>query len=333
VKEGNRQKELWAYVRLLEEFLQVWLYFKDLYRKYRRKELTFGDIAAFVGDKDPYLPMYHLKELSHRLFRDPEGEPPEEGRLIDLAIGSIFHEAMKLRENLYQLEVYRPSYQRIRTEELSPYQERLHREFSKIGRRAERALREGMAEARRLFQNTLEQIRAFMAARGKGNPLLVRFLLKSEGLLRRAYGRRGFDSLMAEIFPGGVASALREGALSLMEGMHFGEAEKLWERYLRFNPDDLEARFLRLYCRGYDAYLQNRYGVALTAWRKALRFAEAMGVSNAKGYLERMAELTARMGRELQEEDKEGQARVAFRLSERLRLKSMQGGKDADLRV
>lgn len=326
-------KDHWGCVRLLEDFLGVWLQFKALYRKYRRGELTFSDLAAFVGDKDPFLPLFDLKELSHRLFRDPEGGLPEEGRLIDLAIGSIFHEAMKLRENLYQLEVYRPSYQRLGLKGVSPHQERLYGEFAKIARRAERGLREGMAETRRLFRNTLEQVRAFIVRRRKENPLIARFLLSSERLLRQAYGSRGYESLMAEAFPEGIRAALREGALSYMKGMHFAQAERLWERYLRHCPDDLEARFLRLYCRGYNAYLLNRPRQVLTAWRQASKVLEALDPRDLETHLERMAEALTRLGRELQGSGRRREARGALRLAEKIRVAIKEGRENAHLRV
>ncbi len=315
-----RDRSQWLVVELLRDFLQVWLHFQEIYRKYRRGVLTFEEMASFIDDKDPHLPLFRLKEISHKLFRHSEGDHPGEGRLFDLAVGSIFHEAMKARENLYQLQVYRPYYQELRRRKASSaYEQRLHAEFSKIGRRAERGLREGLLETRRLFKDTLEQIRAFLVRCWRDNPLLVRFILRNEDLLRRAYGRGGFEALVAEAFPEGLPAALKEGAMSFMRGEHFSEAERLFSRYLRHRPEDLEVHFLRLYCRGFDAYLRNRFGASLRAFGRAVEIARGIK-DGVKGYLERIAEAVSRMGRELQEEGRRRQASRALKLAEECRL-------------
>lgn len=320
----ERDRNRWLVVELLRDFLEVWLQFRQIYRRYQQGQLTFEEMASFVDDKDPYLPLFRLKEISHKLFRKPGGDHPEEGRLFDLAVGSIFHEAMKARENLYQLQAYRPYYVELqRREAVTPYQRRLYAEFSKIGHRAERGLREGLAETRRLFKDTLEQIRAFLVRGWRDNALLVRFILRHEDLLRRAYGKRGFESLVAEAFPEGFAAALKEGALSFMKGEHFAEAERLFKRYLRYRPEDLEAYFLRLYCRGFDAYLGNRYRVTLRAFRRAGEVARRGTRAELKGYLERMAEVVTRIARELHEEGRSRRASKVLSLVEELRTLSL----------
>jgi tetratricopeptide (TPR) repeat protein len=321
------QKQRWLYIRLLKEFLLCWVEFKRLYGKYRRGELRFADIASFVDDKDPYSPMFYLKELSHRLFRDRNDEVPSEGTLLDLAIGSIFHEAMKFRENLYQMEVYRPSFESFK-EDSSSSGKRLKEEFLRIGKRAERGIKEGIQEMKRLFNNTLEQIRLFMIRVGKGNPLFIRFVVKEERLLRQAYGKRAFEALMAELFPQGEMAQLKESAFVFMESMYFSEASKLWERYLRVNPEDQEASFFNLYCRGCNAYLENRFSQALKMWERALGMMS--NSEHLKGYLERMREISHKIAREALEHGKSKEAQKARLFLEKLSLK-LRGGQDAYL--
>lgn len=318
----EHDKRQWLIVELLKEFLEVWLQFEEIWRRYRQGTLTFAEMARFIDDKDPHLPLFHLKEISHELFRQPTGDCPEEGRLFDLAVGSIFHEAMKARENLYQLQVYRPHYRQLegRTEGASTYEMRLREEFAKIGRRAERGLREGLTETRRLFKDTLEQIRVFLTRHRGENPLLVRFLLQNETLLRRAYGRKGLEEIMAEAFPEGITAAYREGAMSFLRGEHFDLAARFFSRYLRHRPEDVEAHFLLLYCRGWDAYLKNRYRSSLRAFRQALRLVRDELRDRVKGFLEKMAAAVGQMARELQEEGRRRGAKAAFSLAEEIRV-------------
>jgi len=321
------EKQRWLYITLLKEFFLCWVQFKRLYGKYRRGELRFSDVASFVDDKDPYSPMYYLKELSHRLFRDRNDKVPSEGTLLDLAIGSIFHEAMKLRENLYQMEVYRPSFENLE-EDFSSSGKGLREEFLRIGKRAEKGVKEGMQEIRRLFNNTLEQIRLFMIRVGKGNPLFIRFIVKEEGLLRQAYGKRAFEGLMAELFPQGEMVQLKESAFVFMGSMYFSEASKLWERYLRVNPEDQDARFFNLYCRGYSAYLENRFFQAIRMWEKALEMMS--GVEHLRGYVERIKEISHKIAREAFEHDRSKEAQKARLFLEKVNLK-LHGGQDAHL--
>src|SRR3990172_2817201 len=84
--------------------------FQEIFRKYKEGHLRFSDIGNWVDDKGQSL-LYNLKEQCHSFFRDrKESSLNRNEWLLDLVIGSIFHEAMKLRENLYQMEVYRPKY-------------------------------------------------------------------------------------------------------------------------------------------------------------------------------------------------------------------------------
>ena len=84
--------------------------FQEIFKKYKRHQLRFSDIERWVDDRGQSL-LYLLKEQCHAIFRFTKTDSLHKKEwLLDLAIGSIFHEAMKLRENIYQLEVYRPQY-------------------------------------------------------------------------------------------------------------------------------------------------------------------------------------------------------------------------------
>jgi hypothetical protein len=84
--------------------------FQKIFKKYKEGRLRFSDIGLWVDDKGQTL-LYNLKEQSHSSFRYKGKTPISRNEwVLDLVIGSIFHEAMKLRENIYQMEVYQPKY-------------------------------------------------------------------------------------------------------------------------------------------------------------------------------------------------------------------------------
>lgn len=299
VKADHRRYE-WSLAKLIEEVLEAWLTFRGLLEKYRKGTLCFKDLASFVDDKDSTSPLYRLKELSHKLFRNPESEVPLEGRLLDLTIGSIFHEAMKMREDLYQLEVYWPYYQRLKEEGLFGYREQLGDEFQKLKQKAMKSLKDGFSEIVRLFRSTLVQSKAILFTQGRKNPIVLRLLVAKGRLFRRAYGRDGFKKLLLEVFPEGFEEALKGAALSFTEAVHLEQAQRLWIRYLRLRPEDAEARFLHFYCKGYRAYLEHKYSRMLEAFEGAVEAALNSGSPRLMLFLERMGELLTGVIREVE---------------------------------
>ena len=178
-------------MEIVRDYLYSYIHFQTLYEKYKTHTLTFDDVEEFVTDKDPTVPLFNLKESCHMLFRYQEEEHcSDEEKLLDLAVGSIFHEAMKLRENLYQLEVYKPRYLQIQdSKETSDYERNLLQEFIKIGARTEKRLAESVKETKRLLRDTLNQL-AHLLPRYKNNHALMRFLLRNKEFMQQAFGQR-----------------------------------------------------------------------------------------------------------------------------------------------
>ena len=200
-------------MEIVRDYLYSYIHFQTLYEKYKTHTLTFDDVEEFVTDKDPTVPLFNLKESCHMLFRYQEEEHcSDEEKLLDLAVGSIFHEAMKLRENLYQLEVYKPRYLQIQdSKETSDYERNLLQEFIKIGARTEKRLAESVKETKRLLRDTLNQL-AHLLPRYKNNHALMRFLLRNKEFMQQAFGQRKGLKIIADMFPGGLAEAYaREG--------------------------------------------------------------------------------------------------------------------------
>jgi hypothetical protein len=97
----------WAFVQLLRDYFVVNRSLRSVFDRFRRGESCFEDVAALVGDSESNI-LFRLKGRCHALFRSDPTLTLEVRRevLFDLTVGSLFHEAMKLRENLYQQEVY-----------------------------------------------------------------------------------------------------------------------------------------------------------------------------------------------------------------------------------
>ena len=138
-----------ALVDILREFLAAHRLTRRLFARYRSGELRFEELEDLVGD-DEHSVLFRLKGRCHALFRRDPGHPALAVRreaLFDLAVGSLFHEAMKFRENFYQREVYGPRVRALRTES-GGENAALFQEFEKILSARGAATRGGTARER-----------------------------------------------------------------------------------------------------------------------------------------------------------------------------------------
>ena len=314
----NPDKKNWIILEMVRDYLYSHVRFQSIYEKYRAETLSFDDIEEFVTDKDPTLPLFNLKESCHMLFRyQGEEQSSDEEKLLDLAIGSIFHEAMKLRENLYQLKVYKPRYLQIQnSRQASDYEKTLLQEFMKIGAKTEKRLAESMMEIKRLFQDTLEQL-AHLLPRYKDNAVLIKFLLHNKELLQQAFGRRRGLKIIADMFPGGLGEAYDVEGRSFLSSEHYDLAAEFFGQAQKYKPQDQALKCLYLYARGMDGYYKNRYQDTLRSFYKLLPLIRALG--DGKGYLEKVEEVCRKIGREYLEDKKRKLGNVALRLADKMR--------------
>ena len=97
-------------VEIVREFLAVDRAVRRLISRFRSGNLRFDEVAALFTDEEESA-LFRLKEHCHALFRPRQGpaaQPLHREVLFDLAVGSLFHEAMQFRESFYQREVYGP---------------------------------------------------------------------------------------------------------------------------------------------------------------------------------------------------------------------------------
>ena len=314
----NPDKRNWIILEIVRDYLYAYIHFQSMYKKYKANALTFEDVEKFVTDKDPTLPLFNLKESCHMLFRYQGDEKcSDEEKLLDLAVGSIFHEAMKIRENLYLLEVYKPRYLQILSgKEASDYERNLLQAFSKIGARTEKRLAESVTEVKRLFKDTLKQLSGLLPLY-KDNPVLMRCLLGNKDLLQRVFGKRKGLKAISDIFPGGLGEAYDVEGRAYLESEHYDLAAEFFNQALKYNSLNQELKCLYLYARGMDGYYKNKYRETLRFFYKLLPIAGAF--KNGKGYLEKVEEICRKVGREYQEDKKRKLGATALQLADKVR--------------
>jgi tetratricopeptide (TPR) repeat protein len=297
----NRNRDLLEMVRRL---LLAEAAFQDIFGKYKEGKLRFSDIGDWVDDRGQSL-LYTLKEQSHSLFRGGEkGAVDRNEWLLDLAIGSIFHEAMKLRENIYQMEVYRPSYLQFKSKmgkTAYGYERNYLQQFERIISRAKQGVQEGMEETRSLFNDALEQLIDFFKKNSK-NPYLVRFLLEHQPLLQGVYGRRKAKEIFNLMFKKGLVNAYSLAGRSYLQSGHYDLASLYFSKAIKMEPSNHGLKFFMNFSLGMKAYYKNAYSKTMSYFAELVHL--KLNKKLKKDYLRKAEEVCHRISSELKEEGK-----------------------------
>jgi hypothetical protein len=242
-------------VEIVRDFMIAHQLLGRLSERFHNDTLSFEDIQGLIGDSD-HAVLFRLKERCHALFRsDSRSELVLAAELFDLAVGSLFHEAMKLRENVYQQEVYAPRVQRLRDGAGSEAGDLLL-EFEKILASSPERLAETLRETEELFAQTGRQLRQLLATHAD-NGLVARLLLERTQLVAEVFPE-GLDDLLTEIY-GHPARARAIAIHSYLESAHFSQALRAIDEVESHAPASEEFARLGCYAKGMQAFSAGDY--------------------------------------------------------------------------
>jgi len=237
--------------------------------------------------------------------------------LLDLVIGSIFHEAMKLRENLYQMEVYRPKYLQYKQKAgKSDYERDYLQQFERIILKAKQGVAEGMEETQSLFQDAMAQLTDLFRESTK-NSFLVRFLLENKTLLKRVYGPKRVVEIFNLMFRKGLLDAYQVAGQSYLQSEHYDLSSHYFSKALRLNPRDPDLQFLLNFSLGMNEYFKNAYPKSLSYFAKLIPL-KGNGKLK-KEYLKKVEEVCDKICSELKEENGLKSTRKAESLVDRIK--------------
>ena len=242
-------------VDIVRDFIAADRALCDLVSRYRGGELQWDEVRALVADEERS-PLFRLKERSHALFRSET----EDGRIVrhrevlfDLAVGSLFHEAMKFRENFYQRVVYGP---RVRELKREAGAEALFGEFEKIFEAGADALDAGAAETEALLERSREQLVDLLAQyRGEGH--VARYLVEQSEQVEAALGR-GLAQILETVY-GSEAAGWELAGRSYVGSGYFEEAGEALREALERGGCRAQLSPLSDYAAGMAAYMRGEY--------------------------------------------------------------------------
>ncbi len=291
-------------VELVKLFLRSVVLYRRLYGDYQKGILRFEEIQKLVDDKGQSF-LFNLKKISHSLFR-ANNSCSEKEQLFDLAVSSIFHEVMVIRENCYQVETYGPRAKSIeRKPEKGPHEKKFLRELYRALERAKKRLSAEFRETEALLSETLEQLKEIIASYPE-NGLLVRFFLENDDLIREVFGAEGLNKLFSTMYKEGRLKALRVAAESYYHSGYYEQAAAVIQKALPLTSDN-ETRFLYFFYTGLkDYYEDDNYQGATENFRVAKEMEEHLRLLNPE-YFERMNSLCKILQETSQEKNKDVQ--------------------------
>ncbi len=299
-------------VDIARDFLMAHRSLRAVAARHRAGELRFEEVLELVGDDEESV-LFRLKERCHRVFRSAEADAEiGPGTLFDLAVGSLFHEAMKFRENVYTRDVYGPRVRALRQADV-PDEGGLLREFEKIVGDSGIRLEESLLEAETLLRQTGAQFRVLLAANA-GNAYVTRFLVEHREEVEEVMGAP-LDEVLEGIH-GDAASGWARAAESYLASGFFqaGAGALRAARRLGYSAD--HTRRLGAYADGMQAFLDGRFQEAIAslgAWLDA-----GPGEGEARSARLAIAALS-RVGQLLGDEHDPALADGASALAERIR--------------
>lgn len=250
-------------IDLIRESLCVYSKCMQCRDLYRDGKLCFEDIEKFVDDRGKSC-LFRLKEMCHDLFRNSDTATYRE-KLYDMTVGYIFHQAMILRENLYQLEYYKPKCD-VWTDELTTREKKIFLEMEFLVKKTEKKLKEGFRETKLLLREMIEQLKDLIKLY-KDNYLLPRFLYEHDKALVMIYGKKRFNQLLNELYADGRRVLTFKAAQSYLESEYYDLSRSMFQKVVCLDTSNKLALFLFMYASAFYFFHKNRFA-------KASRYAE-----------------------------------------------------------
>lgn len=230
------------FTNLVHSFLESKILFDGLYEDYKQNKLVpFERMDNWIGTDAKKGPLWSLKDSSHKLFRKSGSKISLSEYLFDWTLGSVFHEGMKLKEDVYQLEAYLPSYDNIDTSKNASEIEEILREYLTIIDKATINLEAEMESIKNLFAKAAERLKELLVNYAH-NGLLIRFLLEHEPLVEKALGERSLEYIIDSLYPRHPENAYCTAGKSCLKGGWFKDALYYFTKALEVNPQHSEAK-------------------------------------------------------------------------------------------
>lgn len=247
IPDSARQKNTWFEERrslfvknMLKDFYETLSRFRALYEHYTKTgELSFAEIDRLVGKESSKGLLWSLKDRCHQLWREADPENEMNGCFLDWLVGSIFHEAMKLKENIYMLEYYGPLAEKMKRKDSVTPVKFCGIECQQFMERTRAEITSEMENLGFLFGRANYLLRHLIIDQAK-NALLVRFLFEHHEVPENLWSET-LENLFSDMYASQSEAGFCLAARSYTEGDWDEMAIKAYGKALQINPASREA--------------------------------------------------------------------------------------------
>ena len=187
----------------------------------------WDQLAVMVGTEIEKGPLWLLKDLCQHIWSENRQDQQVGDSLIEWLISSIFHEAVKLKEDVHILNSYAAA--AFWSDGPTPVS-RLTRIIDRKGliRRVAVDVMRQMEHLALLFGQTSNMLRTLLPALA-GNSLLVRFLVEHEDMVEYLWSEE-LASVFSDMFFGQAAQGFCAAGQSYMSGQWYTRALVMYRR-------------------------------------------------------------------------------------------------------
>lgn len=202
--------------------------FTEFSRYDQTGQISFVFFKELLGEEMNKGQLWRLKDTSHILFRS-RSRPERIGLYLDWCIGYIFHECMKLREDSYQQENYRPWFEMMHGDQNLPPEEKLiSKELFTVLEQTNESIEREVSRIRFILFHCRRIFILYLSAH-QDNALLARFIFVQEDLVREVF-KSSYHELVHSIYRDNPGKLYQLAAQSLEQGGWTQEAAQARQR-------------------------------------------------------------------------------------------------------
>ncbi|MBI5557476.1 MAG: hypothetical protein HY885_07535 [Deltaproteobacteria bacterium] len=201
--------------------------------------VPYNEIDRLVGSENKKGCLWRLKDECHQLWRNADSDFELNGSLLDWIIGSIFHEAMKLKENIYLFEHYVPQASGKKEEWRGETQLFCGLECQRFMERISHEVDRQMENLGFMFGRAIYLLRTMLPSQSH-NVLLLRYLVEHGDVVDELWAE-SLEEVFSDMFPGCPESGYCYAAKSYFDGNWYEKALDAYNAALRLNKHCGEA--------------------------------------------------------------------------------------------
>lgn len=228
------------FTSMLKGFYRTASGFLKIYQDYPNTgTVPYAEIDKLVGTENRKGCLWSLKDDCHQLWRNGDSAFDLHGSLLDWIIGSIFHEAMKLKENIYLFEFYAPLAHDMKGEWRQEIQLFCGVECRCFMERISHEVDRQMESLGFMFGRAIYLLRTMLPSQAN-NLLLLRYLIEHHDVVSELWSE-SLDEIFKDMFDGVPESGYCFAAQSYFDGNWYEKALAAYQEALRINKHCDEA--------------------------------------------------------------------------------------------